>query len=115
VAQSEEAIIAEGVQIVWVLEKDSSNQPGTAFTCKQFVESEGSDKGLCVGDGETQPTAGTFDQSPFAVGRGFDMLVRRSNMEIVFASSHGSPGGNDNLTGAELLSVIQQQKVDDGL
>ena len=113
-AQSEEAILAEGVQIIWVLEADIQQTPGTSISCRNFVNGQGSDKGLCAGDGETAPVSGVFDGSPFSVGRGFDMLVRRSDMEIVFEFSHGSPGGNDNKTGAQLLAEIQAQKIADG-
>ena len=114
-AQQEENIIAEGVQIVWVLEYDIFFAAGTALACRSFVDSEGSDKGLCAGDGETQPIAGVFDSSPFSVGRGIDMLVRRADMEIVFTAAHGTPGGNDNYTGQELLGFIQAQKAADGI
>ena len=112
-AQEEENIIAEGVQIVWVLEFDQSFVAGTALSCRSFVDSEGSDKGLCAGDGETEPTPGIFDASPFSEGRGIDMLVRRADMEIVFTAAHGTPGGNDNYTGQELLGFIQMQKAMD--
>jgi hypothetical protein len=111
VAQEEDNIIAEGVQVIWVLEFNQSFVPGTALDCRNFVDGQGSDKGLCAGDGETQPTAGIFDSSPFSVGRGIDMLVRRADMEIVFAAAHGTPGGNDNYTGQELLGFIQMQKI----
>ena len=53
------------------------------------------------------PTAGVFDNSPFAVGRGFDILVRRSDMRILWVSTHGTPTGNDNLTGQQVLEEIR--------
>ena len=109
----EDNILAEGAQIIWVLEADTSLSPGTAIACRNYVDGKGSEKGICVGDGETAPFAGIFDDSPFSVGRGFDMIVRRSDMEIVFASSHGSPGGNDNYSGADLWTFIQMQKAMD--
>lgn len=114
-AQVEDDIIAEGVQIIWVLEQTQSLQPGTAERCLTFVNGEGSEKGLCAGDNQTQPEPGTFDDSPFSSDRGFDMLVRRENMEIVFTAAHGTPAGNENLTGQELLAAIQMQKlIDEG-
>ena len=104
----EEAILAERTQIIWVLEEDTSFVAGTAASCRSFVVSKGSDQGLCVGDGQTEPTAGVFDASGFALGRGFDIIVRRSDMRILFSTSHGTPRGNDNLTGAELLAELRR-------
>jgi hypothetical protein len=66
-----------------------------------------SDKGWCVGDSQTLPTAYTFDNSPFSIGRGFDLLVPRGSMVIEFESSHGTPGGNENLDGAAILAEVQ--------
>ena len=59
------------------------------------------------------PTPKAFDDSPFSVARGFDIIVPRSTMEIVFTTSHGSPGGNENINGQQLLAEIQA--VIDGL
>ncbi len=106
----EEEILAEGAQLIWVLEQDQNAQPGTADTCLTFVAGRGSDAGLCVGDAETEPVAGVFDEAPFATGRGFDMIVRRSDMEILFVTDHGTPAGNDNLTGAEILDAVRDHK-----
>lgn len=111
--QVEDDIIGEGVQIIWVLEYTSLFVPGTASACRSYVDSEGSEVGLCAGDNETQPTAMVFDDSPFSVGRGIDMLVRRADMEVVFAAAHGTPSGNENYTGTELLNIIQDQKLSD--
>ncbi len=108
VAQVEERIIAAGAQLVWVLEQDVQANPGTADSCRRFVNAQGSDKGLCVGDGETQPMPGVWDRSPFAEGRGTDVIVRRSDMRILWTSSHGSPRGNENLTGEEVLAEVQR-------
>src|SRR5262245_54755422 len=100
--------LAENIQIIWVLEQDTSFNAGTAESCRNWVNSRGSDKGWCVGDGQTMPNAGTFDASPFAIGRGFDILVDRSTMEILYETSHGTPAGNENLTGEELLAAVRQ-------
>jgi hypothetical protein len=108
VAGVEEQIIAEGVEIIWLLEQDSFARDGTAQACRSFMRSMGSDKGLCVGDGQTEPMPGVFDNSMFAIGRGFDMVVRRSDMKIIFTASHGTPRGNQNLTGAQLLAEIRR-------
>lgn len=62
--------------------------------------------GWCVGDAETEPTPGTFDTSPFSLYRGFDMFVPRSTMQIAWTSSHGSPAGNENLSGEETLGEL---------
>jgi hypothetical protein len=111
--QVEQQILDVGAQIIWVLEADSFGQPGTAEWCRTFVDSMGSQVGWCVGDGQTIPTPGTFDDSPFSIGRGFDIIVPRSTMEIVFSTSHGTPLGNENITGEELLAAVQA--VADGL
>lgn len=65
------------------------------------------DQGWCVGDAETEPVAGTFDDSPFSIARGFDMIVPRSTMEILWTSSHGTPSGNENLDGEDVLAAVQ--------
>ena len=104
----EEQIAAEGIQIIWVLEQDRQFRAGTAESCRSFFTQAGSDLGICVGDGETMPTPGVFDDSGFAIARGFDMLVRRSDMRILYTSNHGTPNGNQNLTGAQLLAEIRR-------
>ncbi|MEN0062549.1 MAG: hypothetical protein AAGA48_10400 [Myxococcota bacterium] len=71
------------------------------------MDTFGSNRGICVGDSETRPEAGTFDQSPFSIARGFDIIVDRSSMEIVWESSHGTPSGNENLDGTEVLAAVQ--------
>ncbi|NVB36667.1 hypothetical protein G6O69_02410 [Pseudenhygromyxa sp. WMMC2535] len=103
----EDQIIAAGAQIIWVLEADSFLQPGTAEVCRNFVDSLGSEQGWCVGDGQTMPTPGVFDDSPFSVSRGFDIIVPRETMVIEYATSHGTPQGNDNISGEALLEVIE--------
>lgn len=107
-AQVEQDILNAGAQIIWVLEQTAAFQPGTATDCRTFVRSQGSRAGICVGDGQTQPTAGVWDRSPFARGRGIDMIVRRSDMHVVWVSTHGTPAGNENLTGAEVLAEVRR-------
>ena len=107
-AQVEQQIIAAGAQLIWVLEQDSSFQPGTAAECRSFVRSQGSTAGLWVGDGETQPTARVWDRSPFARGRGIDLILRRSDMKVLWVSSHGTPQGNENLTGTQVLEQVRR-------
>lgn len=107
-AEVEDEIVAAGAQIVWVLEQDPSFQPGTADLCAEVMDALGSeDQGWCVGDAQTEPVPGTFDESPFSVGRGFDLIVPRSTMEIVWTSSHGTPSGNENLDGATVLEAVE--------
>ena len=106
-AQVEEDIIAAGAQLIWVLEQDRAFVDGTAESCRSFMNGSGSDNGLCVGDGETMPVPGTFDDSPFAIGRGIDMIVQRSTMKILWAVGHGTPAGNANLTGEQVLEVVR--------
>ncbi|PRP93155.1 hypothetical protein ENSA5_44220 [Enhygromyxa salina] len=104
--QVEQQILDAGAEIVWVLEQDSFLQPGTAEGCRDFLDGAGSTLGWCVGDSETQPMPGTFDNSPFSVGRGFDIIVPRQTMAIAFTTNHGTPGGNENISGEELLAEI---------
>ena len=99
---------AAGAEIIWVLEQGPAFEDGTADNCFDTLQTLGADQGWCVGDDETDaPYADVWDDSPFAVGRGFEVIVRRSTMTIEFASSHGSVGGNDNLTAAELLAEVE--------
>ncbi len=102
-------ITALNTEIIWVLEQTASNQPGTAANCVDFMSQVGGGTtyGWCVGDSQTQPVPYTFDNSPFSVYRGFDMIVDASTMEILFVASHGSPAGNDNLTGPDILAEVQ--------
>ncbi len=109
VAELEDDIVAAGAEIIWVLEATQNNTPGTAELCMDVMDGIGSeDQGWCVGDGETEPTPGAFDDSPFSVNRGFDMIVPRSTMEVVWTSSHGSPSGNDNLEGQDVLDAVRE-------
>lgn len=112
VAQLEEDIIAEGAEIIWVLEQSQSFSPGTAALCRDFMDGRGSDKGWCVGDSETQPTPGAWDSSPFASGRGIDVIVTRSDMVVRFVADHGTPTGNDNLSGQAILDAVRQVVAD---
>lgn len=108
-AAVEDEIVAAGAQIIWMLEADVRQTPGTAELCMEAMDGFGSQsQGWCVGDGETQPVAGTFDNSPFSEARGFDIIVPRETMEIVWSSSHGSPSGNENLDGEDVLAAVQE-------
>ncbi|HHO49883.1 MAG TPA: hypothetical protein ENK18_03195 [Deltaproteobacteria bacterium] len=103
----EDEIVAAGAQIIWVLEADVRQTPGTAELCMAAMDGFGSlDQGWCVGDGQTEPVPGTFDNSPFSQYRGFDIIVHRETMEIVWSSSHGSPSGNENLDGDGVLAAV---------
>ncbi len=104
----ESDIIAAGAQIIWVLEQGPQFQDGTATECFALMEELGATQGWCVGDDQTKPDADVWDESEFSVGRGFDLIVPRSTMEIVFSSSHGTPMGNDNLSGEEILAEVQR-------
>ena len=107
VADVEEDIVAEGVEIIWVIEEISLGVNGTVEHCEDFNSLTGSNRGWCVGDGQTQPTEGAFDNSPFSDQRGFDILVERESMVVLLETSHGSTNGNANLTGPELLERIR--------
>lgn len=107
-AEYEEDIINAGAQLVWVLEQTTTGQPGTAENCLEFLDSQGSDAGWCVGDSQTWPEPGTFDDSPFSVARGFDMIVDLEDMRILWTSNHGTPNGNENLDGAGVLEAVEE-------
>lgn len=106
-AEIEAEIVDAGAEIVWVLEQDVRQQPGTAALCMETMDALDSERGWCVGDAQTQPVAGAFDDSPFSVARGFDMIVSRRTMQIVWTSSHGSPSGNENLDAEDVLAAVQ--------
>lgn len=99
--------MAAGAEIIWVLEQTSFGQPGTAENCQEFLNNLGSSQGWCVGDSQTMPVPGSFDDSPFSLQRGFDIIVTRSDMEIRYATNHGTTSGNENISGAELLAEVQ--------
>ena len=107
-AEVEQDIIDAGAQIIWVLEQNRIGQPGTAIRCRETMDLLGSTMGWCVGDNQTEPVAGTFDDSPFSVNRGFDIIVPRSTMEIVWSTSHGTPSGNENPSGADVRDAVLQ-------
>ena len=105
-AEIEQDIVDAGAEIIWVLEADVAREPGTAQSCFDFVSNEAS-LGWCVGDGQTVPQPGEWDDSPFSQGRGFDIVVPRETMVIEFSTNHGSPGGNDNPTAEDVLQAVQ--------
>lgn len=98
--------------MIWVLEQGRAFEDGTAENCRNTMENAGSTAGLCVGDDETEPDADVWDESVFSVGRGFDILVERSSMEILWSTSHGTPSGNDNPDGAEILQMVRDSIAD---
>lgn len=103
----EDRIAAAGAEIIWVLEQDVTGEDGTAELCTDFMTEAGSQRGWCVGDGQTEPTAGAFDDSPFAAGRGFDIAMRRAEMRIEFVTDHGTPSGNENLDAIEIAEAVE--------
>lgn len=103
----EDQIVAAGAELVWVMERTAANAPGTAENCMSFMTQIGATKGWCVGDSQTSPTAFAFDDSPFSVGRGFDMIVPTQSMVVRYSSSHGSSAGNDNPSGQDVLAELQ--------
>ncbi len=89
------------------MEQNGFGQPGTTETCNEQRISLGFDAGYCVGDGLTEPGEAVFDDSPFSVARGFDMIIDRETMEIVWVSSHGSTPGNENPSGEDVLQAVR--------
>lgn len=71
------------------------------------MNTQGSTQGWCVGDSQTVPTPGAWDNSPFSVGRGFDIIVPINTMDIAFTTSHGSTSGNENIDGEALLAELE--------
>lgn len=106
VADIEDDIRAQGAELIWVLEENTAREWGTAEECLEMMDYLGSEQGWCVGDGQTEPEPGVFDDSPFSVDRGFDIVVERDTMEIVFSTSHGSPDGNENPTAEDVLAAV---------
>ncbi len=107
-ADQSDAIEEAGAGIVWVLEADPSQVPGTVDSCTEVMDEVGAPRqGWCVGDGQTQPMAGVFDDSPFSEARGFEMIVARQTMEVLWSSSHGSTSGNENLDGKDVLAAVE--------
>lgn len=108
-AEAEEDILAAGAEIIWVLEAPSTFiGPANATACRETMDKLGSDKGWCVGDDQTRPEADTFDNSPFSLQRGFDMIVPTSTMEIVYTTTHGTTAGNENLDGEDILAKVKE-------
>ncbi len=103
----EQDILDAGAQIIWVLEKDASFRPGTAQRCRDTLDQLGSEVGWCVGDNQTEPEPNVFDNSPFAQGRGFDIIVVRETMQVVWTTNHGTTSGNENLSAEEVLTALQ--------
>ena len=103
----EDDIIAAGAEIIWVLEQDQFGAPGPAARCMDFMDGLDSQQGWCVGDEQTQPESGTFDNSPFSVARGFDIIVPRESMVVEYTTNHGTTAGNENVDGAEVLAELQ--------
>jgi hypothetical protein len=106
VAEIEADLATNNIALIYVLEQDQSFTDGTATLCRDYMDGRGSTGGICVGDAQTQPTAGAWDDSPLAIGRGFDIVVERATMRILYQTTHGTPAGNENLTAEELLSEI---------
>ncbi len=107
VADFEDEIAEAGAEIIWVLEQDFTFSPGTAQSCMDSMDVMGSeDQGWCVGDNQTKPVSGAFDESPFSVARGFDMIVVVPTMTIEWTTNHGTPDGNDNIDGDDVLQAV---------
>ena len=90
-----------------MLEQTAFGGSPNSADCRSTMDFLGSDTGWCVGDGSTVPTPGTFDNSPFSINRGFDMIVERESMEIVWENSHGTGSGQDNPSAADVLAAVE--------
>jgi len=107
VAEIDAELEGRGAGLIWVLEADQDVVAGTADSCVRVMEDLGASRGWCVGDGQTQPEAGVFDDSPFSEKRGFDMVVAPSTMEVLWVTTHGSTNGNENLDADEVLEAVE--------
>ena len=97
--------MAAGALIVWVIQEDTFASAASSQDAQNVVEfTIGSGEGIRVGDADTLPTAGTFENSPFITSnRGFEMIVRRSDMRIVYSA----PQGNDRpIDGQDFLNEV---------
>ena len=101
-------------QIIWMLQENPQFQSATSQDSHNFYSTapNTSGYGIRVGDAETEPVAGAFEASPFippSSNRGFAMVVRKSDMQIVFADFHGN---ERNLTAQDLLAAAQAENVE---
>ena len=110
-AERQDELEAAGAGLIWVLEGDQNVQPGTVDSCVRIMGELEATTGWCVGDGETEPRPGAFDDAPFSEKRGFDMIVAPATMEVLWTTSHGSTSGNENLSAGEVLDAVEQAVV----
>ena len=108
-AEVEEEIVDAGAEIIWVLERGEDFSDADAALCRETMDRFGSDAGWCVGDAQTEPRPGTWDESPLARERGFDLIVDTETMVIEWVSTHGTTAGNENLDGEDVLAEVQRR------
>ena len=95
-----------------MLEQDRLFQDGTAELCREVMDQTAAEAGWCVGDDETLPVAGAWDDSVFSIGRGFDIVVTRQDMVIQYTTPHGTPPGNENVSGEAVLQAVRDVLAD---
>ena len=102
--------IANDAQIIWMLQESGVLTPATSQDSQNFfsADPQTSGVGIRVGDADTQPVAGAFEDSPFIPDgfgesdRGFAMVVRKSDMRIVWAEFNGN---ERNISGQDVLDI----------
>ncbi len=83
---------AENVQLIWVLNENSSFQLASSQEAEHYYrDTIASEIGIAVGDSETSPDSGAFNSTPIITsGRGFVMVVRRSDMQVTYSVNYSS-------------------------
>jgi len=106
VRQIEDQYIAEGAQVIWMLQTPANFQTADGVAAQDYAEDTvNSDVGIRVGDDDTLPNAGAFRDSSFITSnRGFVMIVRKRDMQIVFEETTGNAR---EISAEELLDEVR--------
>lgn len=95
-----------------MLEQGRLYEDGTAEECRDVMDQTEAEAGWCVGDDETLNEPDAWDDSPFSIGRGFDIIVTRQDMVIQYSTNHGTPTGNENVSGEDVLQAVRDVLAD---
>lgn len=99
----EDELAAAGARVIWVLNENISFQLASSQDAQNYYrDTIVSERGVAVGDAETSPDVGAFNETPIITsGRGFVMVVRRSDMQVTYSVNYSSSSAN------ELLAQVQ--------
>lgn len=99
----EDEFAAAGARVIWVLNENISFQLATSQDAQNYYrDTIASALGVAVGDAETSPDVGAFNDTPIITsGRGFVMVVRRSDMQVTYSVNYSSSSA------AALLAEVQ--------